>query len=106
MLRLDERAHLFLAQRPPAARERRAEDARVVQAQVALEVFALGHRDALRAEDVVEGGEVDGLAVHQHAVEVEEGREHGGRLARLRERERVEQEVRKVGRSEAESLVP
>ena len=61
-------------------RERGAEDAGVVEAEVALHVLGLRELDALRREHVVEGREVNGLAVHQHTVEIEERREHHASL--------------------------
>ena len=83
VLRSHQGPHLFLAHRLAAAKQDRTEDARVVEAQVAFDVLAFADRDPARRQHVVEGRQVHGLAVHEHAVEVQERREHGPLLLSL-----------------------
>ncbi len=69
-----QRAHLVFAERSTSAREDRAEDPRVVEAEVVLRVVGLADRDGVAREHVVERREMNGFAVDQDPVEIEQRR--------------------------------
>ncbi len=57
--------------------EHAADGPPVVEGQVLREVVLAGNRDPLGQHGVTKGLEMEGLAVHEHAVEVEDHRSHG-----------------------------
>ena len=56
--------------------EGQADRAAVVVGEIGAQVLGLVDRDALARERVPQRAEVERLAVHQHAVEIEEHRPH------------------------------
>src|SRR5688572_22194642 len=65
---------MAIAHRDAAIPRQRLEQSDIVETQVAREVFLRAEVDAFLAECLLEGAEVKGLAVGDHAVEIEDDR--------------------------------